>query len=170
MSVETLKAVAKQQAKDGMSESHADANFEEYDMPTGLGQIVKDGEVAETYNHSGIVPTEYKLLVLPDDVPNMTSGGIHVPPWVRDQRQAASVTGTIISMADEAFSFVQPKPEPDTEDGLWPRVPVVGERVAFARYAGMAVRGKDRVDYRLMNDKDVAAILDFAFDPEAYQF
>jgi co-chaperonin GroES (HSP10) len=157
-----------------MSESHADANFEEYDMPTGLGQIVKDGEVVETYNRSGIIPTEYKLLVLPDDVPEMTRGGLLVPVSIREGRQAAATTGTDIAIADEAFSFVQPK---DAEGDVWPRVPVVGERVAFARYAGMAIQGKEPPVrgqsprfYRLMNDKDVAAILDFPFDPETYQF
>ena len=111
-------------------------------------------------NSTGIIPTEFKVLVLPDEVPDITSGGILVPNWCRDQRQSACVTGRVVAMADEAFSFV--------EDDA--RIPDVGERVAFAKYAGMAVKGKDRKVYKLMNDKDVAAILDFPFDAKDYQF
>jgi co-chaperonin GroES (HSP10) len=127
------------------------------------------GETAiheEPVNTSGIIPTEYKLLVLPDPVPE-TSRGFLVPASIREGRQAAATTGTVIDIAEEAFSFV----EGDA------RTPKVGERVAFARYAGMAIfgnetpeRGQQPPAYRLINDKDVVAILDFPFDPERYQF
>lgn len=112
-------------------------------------------------NPSGIIPTEYKILVLPDDVPERTAGGILVPIWARDQRQGACQTGTIVDMADEAFSFIETK-------GV--RRPVVGERVAYTKYAGMTVQGRDKKTYKLMNDKDVAAVLDFPFDAKDYQF
>lgn len=112
-------------------------------------------------NPSGIIPTEYKILVLPDDVPERTAGGILVPIWARDQRQGACQTGTIVDMADEAFSFVE---------GTGVRRPVIGERVAYTKYAGMTVQGRDKKTYKLMNDKDVAAVLDFPFDAKDYQF
>ncbi len=113
------------------------------------------------FNPSGIIPTEYKILVLPDDVPEKTAGGILVPIWARDQRQGACQTGTIIDMADEAYSFIE---------GEGVRRPVVGERVAYTKYAGMIILGKDGKNYKLMNDKDVAAVLDHPFNPDVYKF
>ncbi len=117
--------------------------------------------IEEGYNPSGITPTEYKILVLPDDIPEKTAGGILVPFYARDQRQGACQTGVVIDIADEAFSFIE---------GEGVRRPVIGERVAYTKYAGMLLRGKDAKHYKLMNDKDVAAVLDFPFDPKDYQF
>lgn len=156
-----------------MSEISAENLVFEDCTATGATKL-KNGVLPETYNRSGIVPTEYKLLVLPDDVPETTRGGLLVPVSIREGRQAAATTGTVIAIADEAFSFVQPMGD---GGGMLPRVPKVGERVAFARYAGMAIQGKEAPVrgqgprfYRLINDKDVVAILDFEFDPNAYQF
>lgn len=117
--------------------------------------------VDQPSNPSGIIPTEYKILVLPDDVPERTAGGIFVPLWARDLRQGACQTGTVIDIADEAFTFVE-------GDGV--RRPVVGERIAYTKYAGMTINGRDKKTYKLMNDKDVAAILEYPFDPKDYQF
>lgn len=117
-----------------------------------------DGPVEDP---SGVTPIEYKVLVLPDDVPEKTAGGILVPIWARDQRQSACITGTVIAIADEAFSFME---------NTAARVPEIGDRVAFARYAGDAVKGRDKKMYKLMNDKDIAAVLDFPFDPKHYEF
>ena len=114
-----------------------------------------------TPNPSGIACTEYKVLVLPDDVPERTAGGILVPVWARDQRQGAAQTGIVIDMSPEAFSFLESQAV---------RVPKIGERVAYTKYAGMTVRGADKRSYKIMNDKDIAAVLDFAFDPKDYQF
>lgn len=137
--------------------------------PDGNGNVVGDfyakpaypDEGAAPENPSGIVPTEYKILVLPDDVPERSAGGIVIPPWCRDQRQGACQTGVIIAVAEEAFSFVAEKDV---------RIPRVGERIAYTKYAGMTVPGRDKKVYKLMNDKDVAGILEFAFDPKDYQF
>jgi co-chaperonin GroES (HSP10) len=119
------------------------------------------GSLPVVHNTSGIIPTEYKILVLPDDVPERTAGGILVPIWARDQRQGACQTGVVVDMADEAFSFVE---------GCTTRSPRIGERVAYTKYAGMTIVGRDEKTYKLMNDKDVAAILDFPFNPKDYKF
>lgn len=112
-------------------------------------------------NPSGIIPTEYKILVLPDDVPEKTPGGLLVPAYARDQRQGACQTGTVIDMSAEAFSFIEAKHT---------RLPAIGDRIAYTKYAGMIVHGRDKKVYKLMNDKDVAGILDFPFSARDYQF
>jgi co-chaperonin GroES (HSP10) len=36
----------------------------------------------------------------------------------------------------------------------------VGDKVAFAKYAGLLYQGKDGVKYRMVNDGDITAVLD----------
>lgn len=104
-------------------------------------------------NQSGIVPTRFVVLVEPDEEPEFTSGGLMLPRQYRDPRNAAAVTGRVIDIADEAFSFIA---DPTT------RRPQVGDRIAFTKYAGMAIHGADKKLYKLMNDEDISGILEFA--------
>lgn len=101
-----------------------------------------------------IAPIEFKVLVLPDPEPDVTKGGIIKPLAYRDQKQMAAIAGRIIAISDEAFDWM--------EDGS--RRPQVGERVAFTKYAGLLQQGADGKTYRLMNDKDIAGILEFEPD------
>jgi len=124
------------------------------------------GEEVIRINDSGIIPTEFKVLVLPDlsevelragRIPNFV-----VPDTAVDTYKHAAVTGRIIALSPAAFSYHE-----------WPqgvRLPMVGDRVIFARYAGMRVNGRPTLNdrgheevkqYRLLNDKDVAGILEF---------
>ena len=102
-------------------------------------------------NPSGISPTEFKLLIKPDKVAERTAGGVWRPQTQVEQEQAAATTGTIIAKAPLAFTYA------DWPEGVAP--PKEGERVAFARYAGMSIKGKDGEDYRVINDKDVVAVV-----------
>jgi len=103
----------------------------------------------ENSNKSGIIPTGGHVLVLPDKVKEKTSGGIFVPVTVRDKEQAAATSGRIISIGLSAWK--------DIDNGEpWA---MVGERVSYARYAGVVMQGNDDVDYVLINDNDILAIL-----------
>lgn len=116
-------------------------------------------------NDSGIVPTEFKVLVLPDESEvelRARRSGLVVPDEAAGMYRHAAVTGRIIAMSPAAFSYH------DWPEGV--RLPVVGDRVTYARYAGMRVNGRPRanekghdesVEYRLLNDKDIAAVLEF---------
>ena len=116
-------------------------------------------------NDSGIVPTEFKVLVLPDESETQIRArrsNIAVPEAYAAMYAHGSVTGRIIAMSPAAFSYHD-----------WPaasRLPVIGERIVFARYAGMLVQGKPVInergheeprEYRLLNDKDIVAVLEF---------
>lgn len=101
-------------------------------------------------NQSGIEPTEFKVLVRPDKIEEKTQSGIWKPQETVEREQAAAQHGTLIAISPLAFTYE-----------TWPegtQSPKIGDRVAFARYAGMALEGKDNEDYRLMNDKDIAGI------------
>jgi chaperonin GroES len=112
-------------------------------------------------NPSGIRATEYKVLIDPEKIEDellkkyegLKKAGFQMGDEERDKRQAAATKGKIIDISPLAFKY---------DD--WPsdeRIPKNGDRVAFARYAGVSIEGADGENYRLINDKDVIAILDF---------
>jgi co-chaperonin GroES (HSP10) len=123
------------------------------------------GEELIRINESGIIPTEFKVLVLPDESEvelRARRSGLVVPDEAAGQYRHAAVTGRIIAMSPAAFSYHD-----------WPAgtpLPTIGDRVVYARYAGMRVNGRplrnekgheEAKEYRLLNDKDVAAVLEF---------
>jgi chaperonin GroES len=106
-------------------------------------------------NASGLTPLEFFVVVELDPQEERTAGGIILPTIVKDQDKLATQEGTLIAVSPHAFTYA---------DG-WPdgSLPQVGQRVLFKRYAGALherkVGGVKR-DYRLLNDKDIIAIID----------
>ena len=99
-------------------------------------------------NESGIVPVEYKVLILPEKVEEKTHGGIFIPDSAQEKAKYATMRGTLIACGAIAFT------SPD-----WLDCPKPGDKVLFDKYSGGVVKGKDGVDYRLINDKEIQAIL-----------
>ena len=100
-------------------------------------------------NKSGIIPTGGHVLVLPDAVEEKTSGGIYLPETIRDKEQAAATSGIVVSVGSSAWK--------DLDDGSpWA---TVGDRVSYARYAGVVMIGNDDINYVLLNDNDLLAKL-----------
>lgn len=98
-------------------------------------------------NQSGIQPVEYRVLIKPDPVETTSAGGIVLTTVTQKEReQQAQVKGTLVAVGGNAF-----------ED--WNDAPKPGDRVIIAKYAGLVTPGADGEDYRLCNDKDVAAVL-----------
>lgn len=97
-------------------------------------------------NRSGIVPLEFKVLILPDEVEKMSAGGIYMPDTRHEREEWAQVRGRLVAAGGRAF-----------ED--WPDAPNVGAQVYFAKYQGIVVPGGDGKEYRLCNDKDVGALV-----------
>ena len=112
-------------------------------------------------NDWGIYPTEYKVLIEPDEASDVVGRDkvIAVPDTARDKMQVQKVKGTLIAVGGIAF-----------KDPPWgDPTPKVGDKVYFAKYAGIRLQkeaGRDnegRYQYRhavLCNDKDIAAVLD----------
>lgn len=103
-------------------------------------------------NASGIQPTEYKVLILPKMVEEKTKGGIFMPDQTKERDQFAQIEGELVAVSPLAFTY----------DDKWPEgyaLPKVGDRVLYAKYAGTTVRGKDGQEYRLVNDRDIGAVL-----------
>jgi chaperonin GroES len=102
-------------------------------------------------NQSGIIPTGGHLLVLPDKVEERTAGGLYIPDTTREKEQQAATVGRLIAVGASAWK--------DLDDGsAWANV---GDRISYARYAGVSMKGVDGESYILINDNDVLAVLSF---------
>lgn len=104
-----------------------------------------------SFNKSGILPTEYNVLILPDEVEEVTKGGIILTAQTQESDQHAAVEGTLVAMSPLAFTY-EDAPE-------WSRhKPKLGQKVIIARYGGNLFDGKDGKKYRLLKDKDILAV------------
>ena len=102
-------------------------------------------------NQSGIIPTEYRVLIKPDEVEEITKGGIFLPDQKQEQEKYATTEGLIVDISPLAFTYVE-SPE-------WKgQKPKVGQRVVHAKYAGLRITGNDGEEYTLLNDKDICAV------------
>ncbi len=102
-------------------------------------------------NCSGLTPVEFFVVVALDPQTEKTAGGIILPNQVKDADKLATQEGELVAVSPLAFNYDN-----------WPegsRKPQVGDRVLFRRYAG-ALHERDKRDYRLLNDKDIIAIVE----------
>ena len=90
------------------------------------------------------------MLIRPRAVDEKTKGGIIVPDASKEREQFAQMEGEIIAVSPLAFTY---------DDWKTAQPPKAGDRVLFAKFAGAVVKGKDGIEYRLANDKDVTAVL-----------
>lgn len=99
----------------------------------------------------GLAPTGFNVLVAVQPTEQQTPGGLWKPDSVTSKEQLVEVRGRIIAMSPAAFDFA-----------TWPEGtrPEIGNAVQFAKLAGTMTKGADGREYRLLLDKDVAAIVD----------
>lgn len=143
MQVETSKATSR--TKKGGQGSHLANGKLEEQKPEKKAEPIR--------NTSGIHPFEFKVLVIPDEFQNVSKGGIIIPDTTVDMEKRAVFRGILVDMSPTAFSYEK-----------WPegtRIPKQGDRVLFGKYAGTSITSRvDGKEYRVLNDKDIIAILD----------
>ena len=98
----------------------------------------------------GIHPTEFRVLVRPDPVEEKTKGGIILIDDSKEREKFAGQKATLIAVSPAAFSY---------DDAVKANPPKPGDRVVIAKYAGFDIKGEDGVEYRIIADKDVCAVL-----------
>ena len=93
----------------------------------------------------GMTPFGKHLVVKVDPCSPRSGGLIELPPDFVEKMTAASETGCIVAVGQEAFMYY--------EDGTrWTGdKPKVGDRIGFARYSGELQRGADGEMYRVMS-------------------
>lgn len=100
-----------------------------------------------------IVPTGNRLLVKPDPVETTTDSGIVM---VIDEKiqQAASVSGTVVSMGELAFKEFLPYA--GVFKSIYEPYAQVGDRIQYKRYTGVSVKDPNtQEEFLLINDTDV---------------
>ena len=99
-------------------------------------------------NNSGITPAGHRVLIRPEEVPMQTASGIivHVPTSL-EKEEMAQIYGRIVAIGPECW--------PDAT-APWA---CVGDRVVFGKYSGLIFPGKDGAKYRIINDRDVVAVI-----------
>lgn len=102
-------------------------------------------------NPSGIMPTEYRVLIRPISVDEKTKGGIILPDETRERDKYAVQEGELVAVSPLAFSYA------DWPEGA--QLPKVGDMVIFAKYSGSSRKGRDGVEYRVINDRDIVAVI-----------
>jgi len=103
-------------------------------------------------NTSGIIPTEFKVLVEPKPI-EAKIGSIIIPIETIDKEKYATLEGRIVALSHLAFSYATP----EEWDG---KKPAPGQQILHAKYAGVRVKGKDGKEYVLINDKDCLATIE----------
>lgn len=110
-------------------------------------------------NKSGIHPNEYQVLVRPtkaedeikDKYKHLAAANFTIADEQREREDAAATRGRIVECSYLAFTYDE-----------WPASykPKVGQMVIFGRYAGVSVTGHDGEEYRLINDRDIKAVVE----------
>jgi co-chaperonin GroES (HSP10) len=115
---------------------------------------VRNGSAQCTMQGKTLQPIEYKVIVKPDLVEETDEAikrfqklGMELPAAEKERDKQRQITGTLISVGGNAF-----------EDHLG-RVPKIGDKIYFAKYSGYVLVSDDKTEYRLMNDKDITAVL-----------
>lgn len=106
-------------------------------------------------NFSGKMPIGDYVLVLFDRAPEKTAGGIILADNTKENNTYASEAGVLVALGDGAFTWNSDRSRP-----FQGRKPVPGSRVYFERYAGAVIHGHDGREYRLMEDRCIAALAD----------
>ena len=102
-----------------------------------------------TVNTSGIHPKGHRILIQPDAVEQTTDSGIILSVGVQtDRERLAQLKGTVIEVGNSAW---HDQPEP------WAQV---GDHIIFGKYSGLIYDGADDVEYRIINDLDIVAVVD----------
>lgn len=101
----------------------------------------------EQINTSGLVPVEYKCVVQIEETAKVTKGGIYLPDDHKERQDMAQVRAKLLAVGGNAF-----------EDWRG-RIPQPGDKVLIAKYSGLVVDGPGEIKYRVISDKDIAAVL-----------
>lgn len=95
-----------------------------------------------------LIPILHRVLVKPDPIEEVSQGGIVLAVDPKKERLAVE-KGTVVTVGDTAFSGDFKTESP----------PKVGDRVYYAKYAGKLIKDTDEVEYVMLNDEDVIAVI-----------
>ena len=110
-----------------------------------------DANKIPVWNPASLVPLEFRVIVKVGKIEEKI-GNLILPDSVRDKDVHHQCEAVFIRGADLAFT--------DASGHKLPRSPQAGEKVVFAKYAGLPFKDKDNNLYRIANDKDIACVIE----------
>jgi co-chaperonin GroES (HSP10) len=103
----------------------------------------------EQANKSGIHPIGDRVLIAPEEVEEVSSGGIVIHTMNQmEKEQMAQTFGVVAEIGPDCWPGVAPKPVS------------IGERVVFGKYSGMVFKGLDGIEYRLLRAEMIHSKVD----------
>jgi co-chaperonin GroES (HSP10) len=106
-------------------------------------------------NKSGLTPIEYKCIVKPisveetdDTLKAVVDAGLVLPDEMKEREQMSQVRCLLVEVGGNAFDEMK---EP---------LPKKGDTVLIAKHVGLVNNGWDGAEYRIINDKDIVAIVE----------
>ncbi len=106
-------------------------------------------------NRSGIRILGEEVLILPDEVPTKTKGGILLAETTKETHSYAAQTGVVVTMGADAWSWNRSRTRQYT--GVHPEP---GDRVIFDRYGGKEIYGLDGRMYFIMSDMVIGGMFE----------
>jgi len=96
-----------------------------------------------------IEPAGHRVIVKPDPLEEVSAGGIVLAHGEdKKRKEQAQHTGILVAIGPNAWKAY--------DEGIpWAQL---GERVYFAKYGGFLIE-EDGIQYRLLNDEDITAII-----------
>jgi co-chaperonin GroES (HSP10) len=96
--------------------------------------------------NAGVAPCGNRVVVLPMLKERTTEGGIVIPDEFAHREDMSQIECLVVAVGNDCWPLMAP----------WC---AEGDMVLIAKYAGYLRKGPDGRDYRIINDKDVVAIV-----------
>lgn len=101
-------------------------------------------------HNPGWKPCGFRVIVKPNKVEEVTSGGIVLAQSLVDKEDMAQIDAVVVAIGPECWYD-----SPSKGNRPWCEV---GDTVMIARYAGLLREGVDGEEYRVINDRDIVAV------------
>lgn len=89
-----------------------------------------------------------KFIVKPEEINEVTNGGIVIPKTALDRERQASMYGIVVDIGENCWD--------DIGDGS--KQAKIGDKVVYAKYAGVDIKFEGE-DYRVLLDEDLIAVV-----------
>ena len=103
--------------------------------------------MSDHYETIGIDPRGFRVLIRPMEIETKTAGGLILVDETLKKDEAANIRGLCVAVGPDCFS--------DKKSVYC----APGDYVLFAKYSGLLYTGADGLQYRIINDEDVVAVL-----------
>lgn len=107
----------------------------------------------------GFEPTEYNVIIAPEDIETVTKGGIILTDDKKEREGLAAVRGRLVSVSPLAFTYHDAHGAPHRSGWHGVEPPKAGDAVIYKKYGGILTDGEDGKEYRILKDSDVIAVI-----------